>query len=88
MTVSLRQITADTVRQITDLKVSLEQQGFVAPNAVSLAQALFSEEAWYRAISLLTWANKCAVSSDSSGRLRRRLNANVRLVGHGRLRKT
>lgn len=27
-----------------------EQAGFVAPNAVSLAQALFSTEAWYRAI--------------------------------------
>ncbi|HUG23375.1 GNAT family N-acetyltransferase [Piscinibacter sp.] len=48
--VSLREITADTVRQITDLSVSREQQRFVAPNAVSLAQALFSEEAWYRAI--------------------------------------
>lgn len=50
MTISLRQITADTVRQITDLSVSPEQQGFVASNAVSLAQALFTEEAWYRAI--------------------------------------
>ena len=48
--VSLREITADTVRQITDLSVVPEQQRFVAPNAVSLAQALFSEEAWYRAI--------------------------------------
>lgn len=48
--VSLREISAETVRQITSLSVSPDQQRFVAPNAVSLAQALFSEEAWYRAI--------------------------------------
>jgi diamine N-acetyltransferase len=48
--IALREITADTVRQITGLAVAPEQQGFVAPNAVSLAQALFSPEAWYRAI--------------------------------------
>ena len=50
MPVSLREITADTVRLITSLSVGPDQQGFVASNAVSLAQALFSEEAWYRAI--------------------------------------
>jgi diamine N-acetyltransferase len=48
--VSLREITADTVRAITKLAVKPEQQCFVAPNAVSLAQALFCKEAWYRAI--------------------------------------
>ena len=48
--VSLREITAETVRDIVRLSVAPEQQGFVAPNAVSLAQALFSPEAWYRAI--------------------------------------
>ena len=32
------------------LAVHPEQQQFVAPNAVSLAQALFSDAAWYRAI--------------------------------------
>jgi len=50
MLISLREITADTVRQITSLSVSPEQQRFVASNAVSLAQALFSPDAWYRAI--------------------------------------
>jgi len=50
MEVSLREITADTVRAIVKLSVHPDQQGFVAPNAVSLAQALFSKEAWYRAI--------------------------------------
>jgi diamine N-acetyltransferase len=48
--VSLREITADTVRQIIGLAVAADQQRFVASNAVSLAQALFSAEAWYRAI--------------------------------------
>lgn len=50
MNVSLREITADTVRQIIALAVTPEQQHFVASNAVSLAQALFCPEAWYRAI--------------------------------------
>ena len=48
--VSLRQITADTVRDVVRLAVNQDQEGFVAPNAVSLAQALFAPEAWYRAI--------------------------------------
>jgi diamine N-acetyltransferase len=48
--VSLHEITAATVRQITGLSVNADQQRFVASNAVSLAEALFSEEAWYRAI--------------------------------------
>lgn len=48
--VSLREITAQTVRAITDLVVAPEQSQFVAPNAVSLAQALFAPDAWYRAI--------------------------------------
>jgi len=50
MLVSLREITAQTVRQITSLSVSPEQQRFVASNAISLAEALFSPDAWYRAI--------------------------------------
>jgi diamine N-acetyltransferase len=48
--VTLREITADTVRAVTNLSVAEGQKGFVAPNAVSLAQALFAPEAWYRAI--------------------------------------
>ena len=47
---SLREITADTVRSVVDLRVRPDQAGFVATNAISLAQALFSPEAWYRAI--------------------------------------
>lgn len=48
--VSLREITADTVRTIIGLSVHPHQLRFVATNATSLAQALFSPEAWYRAI--------------------------------------
>ncbi len=48
--VSLREITEKTVRTICDLKVDDSQQKFVAPNAVSIAQAYFSDKAWFRAI--------------------------------------
>jgi len=47
---SLRPITAGTVRQIIKLAVAPGQERFVASNAVSLAEALFAPEAWYRAI--------------------------------------
>ncbi|MGE0592673.1 MAG: GNAT family N-acetyltransferase [Vicinamibacterales bacterium] len=50
--VTLREITAGTVRAVTALAVTDYQNRFVAPNAVSLAQALFAPEAWYRAIYL------------------------------------
>jgi diamine N-acetyltransferase len=50
MHVTLREITSDTVRAVTKLAVAPGQERFVASNAVSLAQALFSDEAWYRAI--------------------------------------
>lgn len=50
MRVTLREITSETVRAVTQLAVAPGQQGFVAPNAVSLSQALFSEDAWYRAV--------------------------------------
>lgn len=50
MTVTLVEITADTVRAVCKLAVAPGQENFVAPNAVSLAQALFSDAAWYRAV--------------------------------------
>lgn len=52
MNVSLREITAETVRKITSLVITPSQERFVASNAISLAEALFSPEAWYRAIYL------------------------------------
>jgi diamine N-acetyltransferase len=48
--VTLREITPATVRAVTDLAVAESQRALVASNAVSLAEALFSSEAWYRAI--------------------------------------
>jgi len=48
--VSLREVTADTVRTICALAVAPEQTGFVAPNAVSIAEAHFTPAAWFRAI--------------------------------------
>jgi diamine N-acetyltransferase len=48
--VTLREITGDTVRAVCALEVAPEQRGFVAPNAVSIAQAHFEPKAWFRAI--------------------------------------
>ena len=48
--VTLREITEDTLRSILQLEVAEDQITFVAPNAVSIAQAHFSEYAWFRAI--------------------------------------
>jgi diamine N-acetyltransferase len=48
--VSLREITADTVRAICGLHVHPDQRGFVADNAVSIAQAHFEPKAWFRAV--------------------------------------
>jgi diamine N-acetyltransferase len=51
-TVLLREITADTVRQICALAVAPAQARLVAPNALSIAQAYFEPAAWFRAIHL------------------------------------
>lgn len=49
--VSLREVTADTVRAVLHLKVASEQERFVAPNANSIAEAHFNpEHAWFNAI--------------------------------------
>ncbi|MGE5578637.1 MAG: GNAT family N-acetyltransferase [Bacillota bacterium] len=49
--VSLREVTRETVREICRLKVSEYQTQFVAPNAVSIAQAYFDRDvAWFRAV--------------------------------------
>jgi diamine N-acetyltransferase len=48
--ISLREVTAETVRIICRLEVSEEQKKFVAPNAVSIAEAYFEPKAWFRAI--------------------------------------
>ncbi|MCK5181496.1 MAG: GNAT family N-acetyltransferase [Dehalococcoidia bacterium] len=50
--VSLREITSETVIQICKLSDTLseQEQKMVAPNAISIAQAHFSDKAWFRAI--------------------------------------
>jgi diamine N-acetyltransferase len=49
--VSLREITKETLRQVLRLKVAPSQEGFVANNAISIAEAHFSpDRAWFRAI--------------------------------------
>jgi diamine N-acetyltransferase len=51
-TVTLREITADTVRLVCRLSEALspQQRKMVADNAVSIAQAHFEPHAWFRAI--------------------------------------
>lgn len=48
--VTLREIDADNLRAVMDLDVTPEQQRFVAPNSVSIAQYWYTTEAWMRAI--------------------------------------
>ncbi len=48
--VSLQEVTASTVRAVTDLRVAPEQEDYVASNAVSIAQAHFHRDAWFRSI--------------------------------------
>jgi diamine N-acetyltransferase len=49
-TVELREVTAETVRAVCLLHVAPDQRGFVAPNAVSFAEAMFEPKAWFRAV--------------------------------------
>lgn len=49
-TVTLREITEETLGGILRLNVAENQQNFVAPNSVSIAQAHFSKYAWFRGI--------------------------------------
>lgn len=48
--ITLREITAETLSPILKLKVTEHQNRFVAPNPVSIAQAHFTEHAWFRGI--------------------------------------
>jgi diamine N-acetyltransferase len=49
--VSLVEITKANLRDFLRLKVAPSQEGFVAPVAVSIAQAHFHPEAWFRGIA-------------------------------------
>lgn len=46
-------MTKETVRAVCALEVAPEQRGYVAPNAVSIAEAHFEPKAWFRG----AWAN-------------------------------
>ena len=48
--ITLREINGKTVRAVCNLKVTDQQNRFVAPVAVSIAQAYFEPKAWFRAI--------------------------------------
>lgn len=48
--VTLREVTEETLWSILRLDVSEDQKRFVAPNSVSIAQAYFSDNLWFRAI--------------------------------------
>ena len=48
--ISLREITASTLRDVTLLSVAPEQLSYVATNAQSIAEAYFHPEAWFRGI--------------------------------------
>jgi diamine N-acetyltransferase len=48
--IALREISAATLESVLSLSVAPEQRRFVAPNAVSIAQAHFESGAWFRAI--------------------------------------
>jgi diamine N-acetyltransferase len=49
-TVTLREVTKDTVYDVCRLQVAAEQREYVAENAFSIAQAHFEPKAWFRAI--------------------------------------
>ena len=48
--VSLREVTSENLSAILNLSVSESQQGLVASNAKSIAEAHYSDDAWFRAI--------------------------------------
>jgi diamine N-acetyltransferase len=47
---TLREITADSVRRICELQPCAGQERYVAPVSVSIAQAHFAPNAWFRAV--------------------------------------
>jgi diamine N-acetyltransferase len=48
--VTLQEISEETLWSVLDLEVNEDQKKYVAPNAVSIAEAHFSPYAWFRAI--------------------------------------
>ena len=50
ISITMKEITAETVWPIMKVNVAENQKSFVAPNANSIAEAYFTKEAWFRAI--------------------------------------
>jgi diamine N-acetyltransferase len=50
MAVRLERITPANVRAVCDLRVAPDQESFVTPNAISLAEAYVHDLAWCRAV--------------------------------------
>jgi diamine N-acetyltransferase len=50
MDVTLRKVTKETLPSVLSLRVRDDQKRFVADNAVSIAEAHFTEQAWFRAV--------------------------------------
>lgn len=50
--ITLREMTKDNFYNVCELSVKEEQKGLVDSNAVSIAEAYFSDHAWLRAIYL------------------------------------
>jgi diamine N-acetyltransferase len=48
--ITLREMTPENFRSVLELKVAPDQRGFIATNDRSIAEAHFSDQAWYRAI--------------------------------------
>lgn len=48
--VTLRDISIENLREILKLEVNAHQKNFVAPNAVSVAQAHYTDTAWFKGI--------------------------------------
>lgn len=48
--IHLREVTAKTLWPVMNLEVAEDQGWYVAPNAHSIAEAHFSDHAWFRAI--------------------------------------
>lgn len=89
VTVSLREVTADTVRIVCALETTEEQKRFVAPNAISIAEAYFEPDAHFRAIyaeetavGFLLWRRRAAAAACYLWRFM--IDARFQRRGHGR----
>lgn len=48
--ITLHEMTPENFKPILNLKVAPDQQRFIATNYRSIAEAPFSDQAWYRAV--------------------------------------